>query len=43
VGIISCEDNGFLGRQWWRTSEGVRKVIDEVVAYGYAWVYLRGR
>jgi uncharacterized SAM-binding protein YcdF (DUF218 family) len=36
VGIIAVTDPQFDPDQWWRTSEGVREVIGESVAYLYA-------
>lgn len=36
VGIISVPNPDFDPTHWWRTSEGVREVIDESVAYLYA-------
>jgi hypothetical protein len=36
VGIISIESSDYEPKQWWRTSEGVRTVIGEMIAYGYA-------
>ena len=36
VGIISLENPEYDPETWWRTSKGVRTVIDESVAYIYA-------
>lgn len=36
VGIISAEDPDYDAEHWWRSSEGVREIIDESVAYVYA-------
>jgi hypothetical protein len=36
VGVISIADRGYDQTHWWRTSEGVRSVIGEAIAYGYA-------
>jgi uncharacterized SAM-binding protein YcdF (DUF218 family) len=36
VGVIAVEDPRFDAKHWWRSSEGVRTVIDEFVAYLYA-------
>ena len=36
VGIIALDDRRFDIQHWWRTSEGVRRVVDETVAYLYA-------
>ena len=36
VGIISLEDREYDPKAWWKTSDGVRTVIKEAVAYIYA-------
>ena len=36
VGIIAVEDRNYDPGHWWKTSEGVRSVISETIAYGYA-------
>jgi hypothetical protein len=36
VGVISVEDREFDPNHWWRSSEGVRTVVDESIAYLYA-------
>ncbi len=36
VGIISAHDLSYDPRVWWRSSDGVRKVVDETIAYLYA-------
>lgn len=36
VGIISVPNPDYDARHWWRSSEGVRKVVDETIAYIYA-------
>jgi len=36
IGIISIVDLSYDSRHWWTSSEGVRDVIDESVAYLYA-------
>ena len=36
VGVIALEDPSYDGTHWWRTSEGVRDVLGESVAYLYA-------
>lgn len=36
VGIISVPNPDYDAGHWWRTSEGVRDVIDEGIAYVYA-------
>jgi hypothetical protein len=41
VGIISIEDQDYDPRHWWKSSHGVRAVIDESIAYGYARLFFR--
>lgn len=36
VGVIATEDDSYDARHWWRTSEGVREVVGETIAYVYA-------
>jgi uncharacterized SAM-binding protein YcdF (DUF218 family) len=36
VGIIALNDPTYDPKHWWRTSEGVRDVLGEVIAYIYA-------
>ena len=36
VGVIAGKDLRFDGKHWWRTSEGVRTILDEMIAYLYA-------
>lgn len=36
VGIIAAKDLRYDERHWWRSSEGFRSVVDELVAYAYA-------
>jgi hypothetical protein len=36
VGIISVADPDYDAKRWWRSSAGVRSVISELIAYGYA-------
>lgn len=36
VGVIPVADRQFDARAWWRTSEGVRTVLSESIAYVYA-------
>jgi uncharacterized SAM-binding protein YcdF (DUF218 family) len=36
VGIISVPDPDYDAKHWWRSSEGVREVLDESIAYFYA-------
>jgi len=39
VGIISVRNPDYDADHWWRSSTGVREVIDESIAYGYAKVF----
>jgi hypothetical protein len=36
VGVITVEEEGYDARRWWESSEGVRTVLDEMLAYWYA-------
>jgi uncharacterized SAM-binding protein YcdF (DUF218 family) len=36
VGIMAVQDRSYDPRHWWRSSRGVRSVLDEMIAYGYA-------
>ena len=36
VGVISIENTDYVPDQWWKSSEGVRTVVGEMLAYGYA-------
>jgi hypothetical protein len=36
VGVICVPDRGFDLRFWWRSSQGVRTVLGEAIAYFYA-------
>jgi len=36
VGVISVENTDYAPNQWWKSSEGVRTVVGELLAYGYA-------
>jgi len=36
VGVLSVPAQDFDEEHWWRSSQGVRSVIDEAVAYAYA-------
>jgi len=36
VGVIALDDHEYDPSHWWRTSEGVREVIGESIAYLYA-------
>jgi hypothetical protein len=39
VGIIAALDSDYDSKHWWRTSEGVREVIGEAIAYFYARIF----
>lgn len=39
VGIIAVEDQRFDPNHWWRSSAGVRVVVDESIAYLYARIF----
>lgn len=36
VGVIALQPTAYEGRRWWRSSEGVRDVLGESLAYVYA-------
>jgi hypothetical protein len=36
VGIMAVEDQEYDAKRWWNSSQGVRLVIGEMLAYGYA-------
>ena len=36
VGIIALDDRDYDPAHWWKSSQGVRTVTDELIAYGYA-------
>jgi len=39
VGIIAVPDPDYDAKRWWRSSEGVREVLDESIAYIYARIF----
>lgn len=39
VGIISVPDPDYDAKHWWRSSEGVREILDESIAYIYARIF----
>jgi hypothetical protein len=39
IGIISVPDPDYDAKHWWRTSEGVREVLGESIAYLYARIF----
>lgn len=36
VGIVAVEDRSYDPSHWWKSSQGVRSVVDEMIAYCYA-------
>jgi len=36
IGIIAFENREYDPKRWWKTSSGVRTVLDETIAYLYA-------
>jgi uncharacterized SAM-binding protein YcdF (DUF218 family) len=36
VGVIAIPAKGYDERRWWHSSQGVRSIIDEALAYTYA-------
>lgn len=41
VGVLAMDENGYDPMHWWRSSEGVREVLFEAVAYLYAkWIFV---
>ncbi len=41
IGITAVGDRNYDPKKWWAGSHGVRAMVDEVVAYGYARLLLR--
>ncbi len=41
IGIIAMDSHEYDPRHWWRTSEGVRNVVGESIAYLYARFFFR--
>ena len=39
IGIISVPDPDYDAKRWWRTSEGVREILGESIAYIYARIF----
>lgn len=39
IGVLSLEVQGYEPAHWWRSSEGVREVLGELLAYGYARIW----
>ena len=41
VGVLAMDENGYDPVHWWRSSEGIREVLFEAVAYLYAkWIFV---
>jgi uncharacterized SAM-binding protein YcdF (DUF218 family) len=36
VGVVNVQDRAYDPHHWWKSSAGVREVLDEMIAYGYA-------
>ena len=36
VGVVAMPPNDYDARHWWHSSQGVRTIIGEILAYGYA-------
>ena len=41
IGIIAAPDTGYDPARWWRTSDGFRTVVGELIAYAHARVLFR--
>ncbi len=41
VGVIASRDLRYDEKRWWKTSEGVRDILDEMIAYLYARLLFR--
>lgn len=39
VGVIAAEDRRYDAKSWWKSSEGVRDVMSELIAYVYALLF----
>jgi len=39
IGVLAIEDEAYDPARWWQSSAGVRAVLDELIAYGYARVF----
>lgn len=39
IGIIATPDERYDGARWWRSSDGVRTVLSELIAYAYASIF----
>jgi hypothetical protein len=43
VGVTAVPSQEYNARQWWRSSAGVRTVLDEAIGYGYARFFFRAK
>jgi len=43
IGVIAVPEEHYDPEQWWRSSYGVRSVVGELLAYGYARLVFRGQ
>lgn len=41
IGIVAVEDRGYDPRRWWTSSQGVRVMIGEAIAYLYARLFFK--
>jgi uncharacterized SAM-binding protein YcdF (DUF218 family) len=41
VGVIAVPDQNYDARRWYRSSNGVRTILDETIAYVYARFFFR--
>lgn len=39
VGVVAINDKGYNIKKWWKTSNGVRSVLSEMIAFIYATVF----
>ena len=42
IGVLNTDDLDYDPNNWWKTSNGVRSVIDEIIAYCYARFFFYG-
>jgi hypothetical protein len=42
IGVIAVPDQSYDPGNWWKSSNGVRTVLDELIAYFYAVVFFHG-
>ena len=43
IGIIAIENEDYNSRKWWKSSSGVRSVLNELIAYCYASFFFRDK